>query len=302
MTKTVEVRDLARPPGPPGASRQAGTARGPRAARKKRNVLLWLCMAWTVLALGCAIASLFIPDSAYAQAVGAPQIPPFTDWSAPLGTDSFGRDVLVRLMAGAKASLFIGVAAAAMGMLVGGALGLLAGYVRGWVDSVVSFLVDAALAFPPLVFLLMLMSVRPRTVLTVLIGLTVLIIPTFVRLQRASTLSWRERPFVLAARSYGASHTRIAVHEVLPNAVLSVISFVPTVIAVLIVAEGSLSFLGLGVPPPQPSWGGMIADGKSRLDEAPQLVLVPALVVFFTVFAFNVIGEWVRAKFEGGRP
>jgi peptide/nickel transport system permease protein len=123
--------------------------------------------------------------------------------------------------------------------------------------------------------------------------------PTFVRLQRASSLSWAERPFITAARSYGAGHARIAFKEILPNSILSVITFVPTIVAVLIVAEGSLSFLGLGVPPPQASWGGMIADGKSQLNLAPQLVFVPAVVVFVTVFSLNIIGERVRARFEG---
>jgi peptide/nickel transport system permease protein len=148
------------------------------------------------------------------------------------------------------------------------------------------------------VLLLTFTAVLGTKVSTVLLALSVLIIPTFVRLERGAAMSWAERPFVLAARSYGTPDLRIAVRHVLPNSAMTLITYLPTVISALIVAEGSLSFLGLGIPSPTPSWGVMIAEGRSSLRTDPSVVFVPATVVFLTVFAFNVIGENVRGRLD----
>ena len=147
-------------------------------------------------------------------------------------------------------------------------------------------------------FLLTITAVLTPKLSTLLIGLSVIIIPTFVRLERAGAMARAERPFVLAARSYGSKDLRIAVRHILPNSVLTLITYIPTVISALIVAEGSLSFLGLGLPPPTPSWGGMIAEGKTSLRIEPSVVFVPAAFVFLTVLAFNIVGEQVRARYD----
>ncbi|GAA3137948.1 hypothetical protein GCM10020255_013650 [Rhodococcus baikonurensis] len=136
------------------------------------------------------------------------------------------------------------------------------------------------------------------SVKTILVGLTLVTVPSFIRLARATTISWTSREFVRAAKNLGASNSRILLKEILPNVLPSLGAFFPIVIAALIVAEGSLSFLGLGLPPPQPSWGGMISDGKSSIATAPHIVFVPSMVIFLTVFALNQVGDHLRLRFD----
>jgi peptide/nickel transport system permease protein len=192
----------------------------------------------------------------------------------------------------------ISVAAACVGLLIGGFVGLLAGYLRGWTDHVSSFVVDVLLAFPGLVLLLVVSAVLGPKISTVFIALSLLVLPVFIRLQRAAAMSWSQRPFVLAARSYGTSDFRVAVRHVLPNSMLTLISFIPSVIAGLIIAEGALSFLGLGIPSPTSSWGVMINEGRPALRTAPSVVFVPAVFVFLTVLSLNIVGEKVRGRLD----
>jgi peptide/nickel transport system permease protein len=268
--------------------------------RRRREVLLWLSVGWIVLLLLAAVFAAFLPIPGYEEPVGSPRLQPFQQWGdgLVLGTDTFGRSNLSRVVYGARASMMVGIVATGIGLVVGGFVGLISGYRRGWADRGSSFVVDTLLAFPPLVLLLALTAVLTPKLSTLLVGLSILVIPTFVRLERAAAMSWSARPFVLAARSYGSKDLRVAVRHVLPNSMLTLITYVPTVVSAMIVAEGSLSFLGLGLPSPTPSWGGMIAEGKSSLRVDPSVVFVPAAFVFLTVLAFNVLGERVRARYD----
>jgi peptide/nickel transport system permease protein len=267
---------------------------------RRRSPVFWVAVVWIVVVFLAAVFAGFLPIPDPAKPVGGPRISPFTQWGdgLALGTDNFGRSNLSRVIYGARASMIIGMVATLVGLLVGGFVGLVSGYLKGWTDRGSSFVVDTLLAFPPLVMLLTITAVLTPKTSTVLIGLSILVIPTFVRLERAAAMSWAERPFVLAARSYGTKELRIAVRHVLPNSFLTLITYIPTVISAMIVAEGSLSFLGLGIPSPTASWGGMIAEGKSALRTAPSVVFVPAAVVFLSVLAFNIVGEHVRARFD----
>jgi peptide/nickel transport system permease protein len=264
------------------------------------SVMMWVASGWLFLMLIAAVFADLLPVPSYATPVGDARISPFHHFSASLilGTDSFGRSMLSRAIYGARTDLLVSLLACAIGVALGGLLGLVAGYLRGWADRVLSFVVDSALALPPLVFLLTITTVLQPKLSTLVLGLAVLTVPAFARLERGAALAWAERPFVLAARSYGASRTRVAFRQVLPNSFLTIITFAPTVMAGLIVAEGSLGFLGLGLPPPTSSWGTMIADGRDQLRTAPHEVLVPSVFVFLTVMAFNVLGEGVRGRLE----
>jgi peptide/nickel transport system permease protein len=211
-----------------------------------------------------------------------------------LGTDEIGRDLLSRTIAASQISLQVGFIAVAIAAVIGGTLGLCAGYFRGKFDTVVMTANDVLLAFPGLILALALVAVLGASAQNVIIALGVVMTPAFARVARASTLSFTARPFVTAAQSMGASHRQIIWGELAANVGLAVLAYGLTAISVAILAEGALSFLGLSVPPPAATWGGMIVSGKEVLAEAPHIVLMPALAMFLTVLSFNSIGETFR--------
>ncbi|MFF2846289.1 ABC transporter permease [Streptomyces sp. NPDC058001] len=267
--------------------------------RAPRSVVVYLSYGWLTVVLAAALLAGVLPLASYSIPVGPPrQAPEFGSLDLLLGTDSQGRSVLSRCVYGAQVSLVVGAAAGVVGAALGTVLGMPAGYFGRRFDSVVRLVADTMLAFPPLILLLALSSILTPSVRTLLAGLTLLIIPSFIRLSRATTLSWVARDFVLAARNMGAGHRRVLTRELLPNVLPTLGAYLPVVMAALIVAEGSLSFLGLGIPPPRPSWGGMIAEGKDTIADSPHMVFVPSLVIFLTVFALNQTGDHLRHRFD----
>ncbi len=241
-------------------------------------------------------------------AIGAPwlpvQSPTYIDFLAKrappsaehwLGTDNLGRDELARLIWGARISLTVGLLAPVIGVSIGGCLGMLAGYLRGRFETLVVGGVDVLLAFPPLVLALAVTAYLGQTVPNLILVLGVLGIPAFTRVARAATLALAQRDFVVAARALGATHARILLRELLPNVALPLLAYFLLGVAVTIVVEGALSFLGLGVPPPAPSWGIMIGEGRETLDITPRLAFMPCAVMFATVLAFNLVGDALRA-------
>lgn len=263
----------------------------------------WLALGWLVLVVGSSLLSGLLPlaeagDASKTLDVPALQRPDLLS-GHPLGTNAYGLDLLARLVEGARVSLLISIGGVLLGIAVGGAIGLLAGYVRGPFDSLVRVVSDTVLAFPPLIFLLAIATVAPRTALTFVVAFGFLLVPLNIRLARGNTLSLLHREFVLTAESLGASPARIMLRELLPNVVLPSLSYGLVLIPLMIVTEAALSFLGLGIPPPRPSWGNMIAEGRAGASVAnPHLVLVPGVVLVLTVLALNVIAERVRH----GRP
>ena len=216
----------------------------------------------------------------------------------PLGTDSQGLDILGGLLYGARVSLVVGVGGVIIGALIGGALGLVAGYKGGWADRSVSVLTDTLLAFPSLVLLIALVTVLNPTLPNVTLALGVMVTPSYARLVRANAMSFAQREFVTAARSLGAGEIRIMLREVTPNILQAVFSYSFMMIAVLIVAEASLSYLGLSIPRPEPTWGNMIAAGQSDFQTYPFLVGVPGVVLFLTVLSLNQVGEAAGRKWN----
>ena len=257
------------------------------------GLVFWLAAAWIgAIVLAAALANLLpLPSPTDMDMLERRAPASAAHW---LGTDRLGRDMLARLIHGARISLTVGVLAPLIGLLIGGALGILAGYFRGGLETVVVGAVDVLLAFPPLVLALAVTAYLGQTIanLTYIIG--ILSIPAFTRVARAATLSIAKREFILAARAMGATELRILVRELLPNVVLPLLAFFLLAVAVTIVVEGALSFLGLGVPPPAPSWGSMIGEGRESLETAPRIAFLPAAAMFLTVLAFNVLGDTLR--------
>lgn len=219
----------------------------------------------------------------------------------PLGRDLFGGSLTSQVFYAGRVSLTIVALAVVFGLLIGCLVGLIAGYFGGWVDSLIGVIVNSALAFPPLILLIVIVSVYDPTVWSLGLALAVVSIPTYSRIMRAQTIQYREREFVTAARAMGATGRRIMFKDILPNALLPVLSYVFINAAVVIIAEGSLAFLGLSVPYPKPTWGALIANGQDRLRSDPHLVFVPATVMFLTALSLNRMGDWARKKVMGER-
>ena len=264
-----------------------------RRSRRLGN-LFWLAAGWIALtAVASIFAELVLEHSPTdMNMLERRQLPNLSHW---LGTDGLGRDELARLIYGARVSLTVGLCAPIIGVTIGGALGILAGYFRGRFETVVVGSMDVLLAFPPLVFALAVVAYLGQSIFNLTCILGVLGIPAFMRVARAATLTLAQREFVIAAQALGATHMRILLRELLPNVFLPLLAFFLLGVAVTIVVEGALSFLGLGVPPPMSSWGNMIGEGRESLDIAPRLAFIPAVAMFLTVLSFNLVGDTLRA-------
>jgi peptide/nickel transport system permease protein len=216
-----------------------------------------------------------------------------------LGTDQNGFDILSRIVWGGRVSLVVAFGVLAIGMTVGGAIGLVAGYVRGRTESILMSIVDILLAFPALILLIAIVAFLGADLVNVVLGISLVSIPAFARIARATTLTFSQREFVLAARASGATDRRILVREILPNVFLPLLAFGLLVVAIAIVAEGSLSFLGL-TSQETISWGGMINGGRKALqqDDIAHTSLIPAFVLFLTVLAVNFLGDRFRTAFD----
>jgi ABC-type dipeptide/oligopeptide/nickel transport system permease subunit len=246
-----------------------------------------------VAAIVVALAApLLAPYDPYAQDLGSTLSGPSRVHL--LGTDNVGRDVLSRVMWGTRVSLIAGFASVAVAALAGGLLGVIAGYAGGRVDGLVMRVMDAVLSFPPLVLALALGAVLGAGLSGVVIALGVVYTPTFARLMRGQVLSVKTRDYVEAARALGSPAWRIARQHVLPNAATPIVVQASLSVAFAILAEASLSFLGLGVQPPAASWGSMINAGRGYLQQAPWIVFGPGAALFVTVVGLNFVGDAIR--------
>jgi len=282
-------------PGAPDASALlvAPDLVGPAAVGRRLGPMFWLSVGWiAVVVLAAVFANVLPIQSPTAIGNAAPGLGPSPGHL--LGTDELGRDLLSRVVFGARVSLVVGVVSTALGLVVGGTLGLFAGYLGGVVDALISGAMNVLLAFPSLVLALAIVTFTQPTLTHVTVAIGFLTIAPLARVVRATTISFARREFVQAAEVLGIRRRRIILKEILPNVLPTALSMALVAIPGAILAEGALSFLGLSVRPPTPSWGNMISEGRDVLARYPLVALWPCLAMLLTVLALNFAGDELR--------
>jgi peptide/nickel transport system permease protein len=226
------------------------------------------------------------------EAAFAPYVAPGREF--PMGTDQLGRDLLSRVIWGARLSLYVGVVSVMFGITLGAVWGAVTGYLGGAADAGSQRVVDSLMALPPIILALSLMAALGQSVNNVILALVILLTPTAARTIRSVALGVAATPFIEAARAAGASRTRIIFRHLIPNCMASYIVLVTTNISYAIVVEASLSFIGAGAPADEPSWGGMLTAGIQALETAPWMVFFPGLAISLAVFGLNLLGDSIR--------
>ena len=284
----------------PAVDAPATTEKGKTRRGGKLGVAGWVCLGWLIVVTAAALLAPWLPidepdktdflvDNSSSPGVGGHL----------LGTDQNGFDIFSRLIWGGRVSLVVALGVLVIGMTVGGLIGLLAGFFRGRVETVLMSAVDIFLAFPGLILLIAIVAFLGADLKNIVVGISLVSIPAFARIARATTLTFSQREFVLAARAAGATNGRILVREILPNVILPLLAFGLLVVAIAIVAEGALAFLGL-TSQETISWGGMINGGRRPLqqEDIAHVALIPAFIMFLTVLAVNFLGDRFRAVFD----
>ena len=245
-----------------------------------------------IVALSAIFAPWLSPHDPLDQDVLLRLASPSADF--PLGNDSFGRDILSRILWGGRVSLYVSTVAVAIAIVVGGALGILAGYIGGLFDRIVMAAMDVLLSFPTLVMGLLVVAMLGPTVANLILAITLTAIAPFARIARAPTLTVKERDFIEAGRALGFSNLRLMAVHILPNVLDDILVMAALWLATAIRTEASLSFIGLGVRPPTATWGGMIREGFENILDSPWLAILPSLAILLVMLGFNMIGDGLR--------
>lgn len=264
---------------------------------------LYFCRRYPLGAVGAAIMLVFVFAAVFADVI-APQDPLNTNAAAslsapnatyPLGADMMGRDVLSRIIHGARISLAVGIGSTLAGGIIGVVIGLMSGYLMGWFDLLMQRIIDIMQALPLLVMALVMAASLGPSLENTIIAISIPLVPQVARVIRSNTLSLREMPFVEAAQALGMSETRIAMRHILPNTLAPFIVLGTAQLGSAILTEASLSFLGLGIPEPHPSWGRMLSESAAEyVRTAPWLVIFPGIAISLAVFGTNLLGDAVR--------
>ncbi len=259
--------------------------------KKNKTAVIGLVVALIVIFIA-AIAPLLAPYDPLEQNVSEKLTPPRTRYL--MGTDVFGRDVLSRVIYGARVSLMVGVFSVMLAMVVGTAMGIYAGFKGGRIENLIMRGVDILMSFPNLIMGLMVMAILGSGFIKLILAIGIVMTPRFIRIAHGSTLSIKEREFVDAAKAMGLSEWRIMTKHILPNILGEVLVMGALWVGTAIRIEANLSFIGLGVPPPTPTWGNMIREGLSHLTNAPWLSIFPGIAILITILSFNMIGDGIR--------
>jgi ABC-type dipeptide/oligopeptide/nickel transport system permease subunit len=272
----------------------------PRISESRRFLRIFFSR-WVVI-FGVIIILLFIIAAIFAPLI-APYDPNKLDMNHSLlqpgkahflGTDSLGRDTLSRTIYGTRVSLIIGLVVVVLGSIVGMALGLVAGYYGGWIHAVVMRLIDMLMAFPMLVLALLIASLLGAGIRNVILALSLTMVPAYARLMCGQVMTVKENDYILAERSIGAPNTRVMLRHLAPNCFPPLIVMMTMMLGLTILAEAGLSFLGIGIQPPTPTWGNMVNDGRQYLVTNPILSFAPGLAIMLVVYAFNMVGDGLR--------
>jgi peptide/nickel transport system permease protein len=271
--------------------------------RSTRRRVPWIPICIIAIMVSMALfAPLLAPYSPIDQTLRDKLVPPF--WVEGggidhiLGTDAFGRDMLSRLIYGARVSLIVAALALTAGGGIGLVIGIVSGYFGGAVDNALMRLVDAAFTFPAILFALLLAVTMGQGLGTLVLAISLLLWASFARVIRGEVLSLKQRDFVALAKVRGCSSARIMLTHILPNVLNTFMVLVTLNIGVVIIAEASLSFLGAGIPPPTPTWGLMVSDGRGRIAEAWWVSLIPGIAITLLVLSVNVFGDWLRDRLD----
>ncbi|MEM9048944.1 MAG: ABC transporter permease [Pseudomonadota bacterium] len=276
---------------------------GRGAVRRGIGLRLWLSGGWLfLLVLGAVLAPLLAPHDPLAQDLFAGRLPPFwvdgADPLYPLGTDSLGRDVLSRLLHGGQIALTVALIAGVLTGLIGSLLGLVAGYYGGWADMIISRLVDIWMSFPPVLFAILLIAVLGTGLSSIIIAIVVIDWTRFARVVRAEALNQAHMDYVASAKVAGMSRGRTMWAEILPNVLPTIVALLTLEMGIAVIVEAILSFVNLSISTDDPTWGGMIAEGRISIHQAWWVLAFPLIALFLTVLAFSQLGEGLKDRFD----
>ncbi|CCV03345.1 dipeptide transporter; membrane component of ABC superfamily [Mesorhizobium metallidurans STM 2683] len=274
-----------------------------RARRRGVSPRLWLAGGWLLIALLAAIfAPLVAPQDPLAQDLMLERLPPFwIDGAEPgywLGTDSLGRDLLSRLIFGGRIAFIVAFAAAFAACLVGSTLGLIAGYFGGWADRIISRIVDVWMAFPPVLFAILLVAVLGTGLSSVILAIAIIDWTRFCRVIRAEAMGQSRMDYIENARIAGYGRIGIMLREVLPNVVPSIVALLSLEMGIAVIVEAILSFVNLSISTDDPTWGGIIAEGRLSIHQAWWVLVFPLITLILTVLSFSQFGEALKARFD----
>lgn len=270
--------------------------------RRARRLPVFSLTVLAIIVLAALFAEFLAPRSPLAMSLPRSFMPPFWmeggNLGYPLGTDDLGRDVLSRMIYGARISLLVALASLVIGGGIGTTLGVIAGYFGGWVDALIMRTCDAFLSFPIILLALVLAVGLGSGIGVIVLAVVFVIWARFARMARGEMLAWKERDFVLYAQMIGLPHARVILRHFLPNILNTMVVLFTLQIAWVILVEAVLSFLGAGIPPPTASWGSMIAQGREHITRAWWLSTFPGLAIVFTCLALNLFGDWLQQHLD----